>query len=200
VLAFLAALVVSYAINVLAFSIVILDVALLVLYPSVFKRLSGFLSNVVMGLLAATTTLFAGAVVFKAIEITSLSFVGTIVAAGIGLNVLKDVITVNGDLRVGYPTLAIKRGIRTAAVVGALFLLLSVITSPLPFVVGTTSYAYLVLIAFWAAIGGFSALSLLLTPSRANVKKQLKMFISYFQYLVVSSSIAYALAVAIWGF
>ena len=197
---FFAALVVSYAINILAFGIVALDVVLFVLYPRVFKRISGFLSNLVMGYLAVTIALFAGAVVFKSIDIASLSFVGTIAAAAIGLNVLKDVLTVDGDSRAGYPTLAIKRGIRIAAIVGALFLLFSVLTSPFPFVVGAAGDAYLVPIAIWGAIGVFTALSLLRAPNSLTVRKQLATFALYFPYLVGGASAVYALAVAVWGF
>jgi geranylgeranylglycerol-phosphate geranylgeranyltransferase len=200
VLTFFAALVVAYTINALAFGIVVLDVVLFVLYPSVFKQISGFLSNLVMGFLAATIALFAGAVVFKTIGIASLSFVGTIAAAAIGLNVLKDGLTVDGDLRVGYSTVAIKHGMRVAVIVGAVFLLLSVFTSPLPFVAGVEGYAYLVPIALWAAIGCHAAFSLLRTPNRSNVRKQLTTFTSHYLYFVGAASVGYVLAVAVWGF
>jgi len=166
----------------------------------VFKAISGFFSNLVMGFLAATIALFVGAVVFDAINIASLSFVGTIAAAAIGLNVLKDVLTVDGDLRAGYPTLAIKRGMRVAAIAGAIFLLLSVVTAPFPFVVGAAGNAYVVAIAIWGAIGVFSASSLLRTPTRLNVKKQLMRFTSYLPYFVGAASACYVLAVAAWGF
>ena len=152
-LTFFAGLVVSSMISVLAFGIVALNVVLFVLYPRVVKRVSGFLSNLVMGYLGATITLFAGAVVFKTINISSVSFVGMIAAGAVGLNVLKDILTVDGDLKAGYPTLAIKRGIRVAAVVGALFLLLSVATSPFPFLVGAAGVAYLIAIALWGGSG-----------------------------------------------
>jgi geranylgeranylglycerol-phosphate geranylgeranyltransferase len=200
VLTFFAALVVSYAINILAFGIVALDVVLFVLYPRVFKRISGFLSNLVMGYLATTVALFAGAVVFKNINIAPLSFVGVIAGAAIGLNVLKDVLTVDGDLRAGYPTLAIKCGIRIAAIVGAIFLLLSVLTSPFPFVVGAAGDAFLAAIVIWGAIGVFAALSLLRTPNLLTVRKQFAAFASYFPYLVGGASAVYVLAVVVWGF
>ena len=100
-LTFLAGLVVSSVINAVAFGIVAVNVVLFVLYPSVVKRLSGFLSNLVMGVLGATIALFAGAVVFKTINITSLSFVAMIAAGAIGLNVLRDVLTIEGDLKGG---------------------------------------------------------------------------------------------------
>jgi geranylgeranylglycerol-phosphate geranylgeranyltransferase len=199
-LTLLAGLAVSYAINALAFGIVVLDVVLFVLYPRLFKRISGFLSNLVMGYLGATVALFAGAVVFKTVDIASLSFVGMIAAGAISLNVLKDVLTIDGDLKAKYPTLVIKRGIRIAAVVGAIFLLLSVLTSPFPFVVGAAGYAYLLPIAIWGAIGILTALSLLRAPNLLNVRKQLALFTSYFPYAVGAVCVVYALAVAAWGF
>ncbi len=198
-LTFFAGLAVSSVINVLAFGIVALNVVLFVLYPRVVKRLSGFLSNLVMGYLGATIALFAGAVVFKTINIASLSFAGMIAAAAVGLNVLKDVLTVDGDLKARYPTLAIKRGIRTAAIVGALFLLLSVATSPLPYLVGVVGVAYLIAIAVWSGIGLFTALSLFRAPDPANVRKRLTTFNSSFPYIVGAASVVYALLIAAWG-
>jgi geranylgeranylglycerol-phosphate geranylgeranyltransferase len=196
---FFAGLAVSSVINVLAFGIVALNVVLFVLYPRVIKRFSGFLSNLVMGYLGATIALFAGAVVFKTINIASLSFAGMIAAAAVGLNVLKDVLTVDGDLKAGYPTLAIKGGIRTAAIVGALFLLLSVVTSPLPYLVGAVGVAYLIAVAVWGGIGLFTALSLFKAPDPANVRMRLRTFNSSFPYIVGAASVVYALLIATWG-
>jgi geranylgeranylglycerol-phosphate geranylgeranyltransferase len=198
-LTFVAGLAVSSVINVLAFGIVALNVVLFVLYPRVVKRFSGFLSNLVMGYLGATIALFAGAVVFKTINIASLSFVGMIAAAAVGLNVLKDVLTVDGDLKARYLTLAIKGGIRTAAIVGALFLLLSVATSPLPYLVGAVGVAYLIAVAAWGGIGLFTALSLFKAPDPVNVRKRLTTFNSSFPYIVGAASVVYALLIAAWG-
>jgi geranylgeranylglycerol-phosphate geranylgeranyltransferase len=198
-LIFFAGLAVSSVINVLAFGIVALNVVLFVLYPRVIKRFSGFLSNLVMGYLGATIALFAGAVVFKTINIASLSFAAMIAAAAVGLNVLKDVLTVDGDLKAGYPTLAIKGGISTAAIVGALFLLLSVVTSPLPYLVGAVGVAYLIAVAVWGGIGLFTALSLFKAPDPANVRMRLRTFNSSFPYIVGAASVVYALLIATWG-
>ncbi len=198
-LTFLAGLVVSSVINAVAFGIVAVNVVLFVLYPSVVKRLSGFLSNLVMGYLGATIALFAGAVVFKTINITSLSFVAMIAAGAIGLNVLKDVLTVDGDLKARYPTLAIKRGVRVAAIAGALFLLLSVATSPFPYLLGAAGIAYLFAIALWGGIGLFTALSLFRAPDPANVRKRLRTFNSSFPYLVAAVGVVYVLLIAAWG-
>jgi 4-hydroxybenzoate polyprenyltransferase len=131
-LMFLAGLGTSFVINSVAFGIVAVNVVLFIMYPRVIKRFSGFLSNLVMGYLGATIALFAGAVVFQTINVDSLSFVGLIAGGAIGLNVLKDILTLEGDPKLGYFTLAAKRGVRVAVIVGALFLLVSAATSPFP--------------------------------------------------------------------
>lgn len=198
-LAFLAAIGVSFTINVFAFGIVLLNVGLFILYARAIKRLSGFASNLVMGYLGATIALFSGAVVFHTINVTSLSFVGLIAGAAIGLNVLKDVLTLAGDRKVGYPTLAVKRGIRVAAIVGVLFLLLSAITSPLPFFVGAVSVAYLFPIAVWGCFVFVTALTLLRAPNIENLTARLRIFATYFPYVAGIASIAYILPFAVWG-
>ncbi|MFZ0012135.1 MAG: UbiA family prenyltransferase [Halobacteriota archaeon] len=142
-LMFLMGLCISFAINSVAFGIVSVNVVLFVVYPRLVKQFSGFLSNLVMGYLGATIALFPGAVVFQTINAASLPFVGLIAGGAIGLNVLKDVLTLEGDLRIGYPTLAATHGVRIAAAVGALFLVLSAITSPVPFLVGVVGVVYL---------------------------------------------------------
>ncbi|MGZ4911172.1 MAG: UbiA family prenyltransferase, partial [Halobacteriota archaeon] len=174
---FVAGLGVSLTINPLAFGIVALNVVLFILYPRVFKRLSGFMSNLLMGYLGATVVLFAGAVVFQTINVASLSFVGMIAAAVIAFNVLKDILTLRGDVKIGYPTLAARRGIRIAATVGSAFILLTIAMAPLPYLTGTVNAAYLFPIAIAACVVLFVALSLLREPNRKNVQKQLVTFL-----------------------
>jgi 4-hydroxybenzoate polyprenyltransferase len=198
-LTFLVALGASLMINPVAFSIVGLNVMLFILYARVIKRLSGFVSNLVMGYLGATIVLFSGAAVFQTINAASLSFVGLIAGGAIGLNVLKDILTLEGDLKVGYPTIAAKRGIRVAAIVGALFLLFSTITSPLPFFVGVVSVAYLFPITVWGGAVVVVSLTLLKTSDSESVVECLKIFTTYWPYVVGIASVAYILPFAIWG-
>jgi geranylgeranylglycerol-phosphate geranylgeranyltransferase len=188
-LTFIIGLGVSVAINPLALGIAGLNTILFTLYPRFLKRLSGFLSNLVMGFLGASIALFAEAVVFQTISIASLSFVGMIAGGAIGLNVLKDVLTLDGDLKVGYPTIAAKRGINIAVISGALFLLFSVFTSPLPYLVGVVNVVYLLPVVVWAGIVFYSAVSLLRKPNEKNVKKRLKMF--------TTSAIVYPIALVL---
>jgi geranylgeranylglycerol-phosphate geranylgeranyltransferase len=196
---FLLGLGISFTINSIAFAIVAVNVVLFIAYPRVVKRFSGFLSNLVMGYLGATIALFAGAVVFQAINVASLSFVGLIAGGAIGLNVLKDILTLEGDVSIRYPTLAAIRGVRVAAVVGALFLLFSVITSPLPLLVGVVSVAYLFPIVVWGGGVVVTAVPLLRAPNIENVRERLRTFTTYFPYIVGAAGIAYVLPFAILG-
>jgi 4-hydroxybenzoate polyprenyltransferase len=104
-----------------------------------------------------------------------------------------------GDLKVGYPTIAAKRGIRVAAIVGALFLLFSTITSPLPFFVGVVSVAYLFPITVWGGAVVVVSLTLLKTSDSESVVECLKIFTTYWPYVVGIASVAYILPFAIWG-
>lgn len=198
-LTFLVALGASLMINPVAFGIVGLNVMLFILYARVIKRLSGFVSNLVMGYLGATIVLFSGATVFQTINAASLSFVGLIAGGAIGLNVLKDILTLEGDLKVGYPTLTAKRGIRVTAIVGSLFLLLSTITSPLLFFVGVVSVAYLFPITVWGGAAVVVSLTLLMASNTESVIERLKIFTTYWPYVVGLASVSYILPFAIWG-
>jgi geranylgeranylglycerol-phosphate geranylgeranyltransferase len=198
-LTFLVALGTSFMINPVAFCIVVLNIALFILYARVIKQLSGFVSNLVMGYLGATIVLFSGAVAYGTINAASLSFVGLIAGAAVGLNVLKDILTLEGDHKVGYPTVAAQRGIRVAAIVGSLFLLISVITSPLPFFVGVVNVAYLFPIAVWGVAAVVVSVTLLKASNTESVVERLRIFTTYWPYVVGIAGVAYVLPFALLG-
>jgi 4-hydroxybenzoate polyprenyltransferase len=128
-----------------------------------------------------------------------LSFVGLIAGGAIGLNVLKDILTLEGDLKVAYPTLAAKHGIRVAAIVGALFLLFSTITSPLPFFVGVVSVAYLFPITVWGGTAVVVSVTLLKESNTKSVVEHLKIFTTYWPHVVGVAGVSYILPFFIWG-
>ena len=85
---------------------------------------------------------------------------------------LKDAAGLEGDMKIGLPTLAAKRGPRTAVRVGALFYLFAAIALPLPYVVGVVTIAYLIPIALLGLMMVNSAVSLFRKPAVQNVEKQ----------------------------
>jgi 4-hydroxybenzoate polyprenyltransferase len=193
ILVFIIGLGASLMINDVAFGIVALNVVLFILYASVIKRFSGFVSNLIMGYLGTTIVLFSGAVVFQTINAASLSFFGLIAGAAIGINVLKDILTLPGDLKARYPTLAAKRGIRVAKLVGVFFLLISAITSPLPFFVGAVGVPFLIPITIWSGIVVVISVNLLKTSNTEAVMEQLKLFTTNWPYFAGIAGAAYIL-------
>jgi 4-hydroxybenzoate polyprenyltransferase len=101
----------------------------------------------------------------------------------IGGNVLRDILSLEGDKKVGYPTLPQKIGNINAAKVGALFFMLTGLLAPLPYIVerlipdstGFTVY-YLPLILIWSAILIYSSIRLAGSVSTVeNVRKYERM-------------------------
>ena len=177
VVLFLAGLGVAATINLLALGIAAFATVFLILYAAFFKRRAGFVSNIVIGLLAGTViTLFSEATVLRTVSVISLCSIGFSLLIT-GRNVFKDVAGVEGDMKIGVSSLAIKQGTLVLQQRSVYLLcFFAIITSPLPYFVGVVSVAYLVPIALMSCIIFYVALSIFRKPSAENVKRQLKMF------------------------
>ena len=160
----------SITINELCFGIALMNTIFLVIYSKIIKKRAGFLGSFLMGFLIGTSFVYGEAALFGTITITSfsLSFMSM---GSIGGNVLRDVLSLEGDKKAGYATLAVKRGEKFAAKVAAIFFLLNVIGSPIPYFVGVVSYAYLIPIIIWDIVLVFSGFSLLKNQDIRSVKK-----------------------------
>jgi len=169
-LLFLGGLGAALMINILSFGVVLADTALLILYSAFLKRKSGLLSNLVVGLLIGTGFIYAEIALFQRVSLASfsLSFMSM---GSIGGNVLRDILSLEGDLKTGYPTLPSKHGVNPSAKIGASFFFLTILASPIPYLVQVVSYTYLVPIIMWDCLLLHSALSLFKNPNIQNVKK-----------------------------
>jgi 4-hydroxybenzoate polyprenyltransferase len=99
-------------INLLAFVIVLFEILFFVAYPSVLKRASGLWANFLMGLATGLIAVFGEALLLGHISYLSLAFVPMAIAGGKQANAFKDTVTMKGDKRNGYATVAVKRGVR----------------------------------------------------------------------------------------
>ncbi len=161
----------SLIINILCFAIALLDTLLLVAYSAYVKKHAGFFGSFLMGFLIGTSFVYGEAALSGAITITSfsLSFMSM---GNVGGNILRDVLSLEGDLKAGYATLAAKRGPKLATRVGAIFFLLNAIASPIPYLVNAVGYAFLIPIIIWDIILVISGVILLRKPDIEAVKKQ----------------------------
>ena len=161
----------SFALDWLCFAIALLDTGLLVAYSKVIKKSAGFVGSFLMGFLIGTSFVYGESALTGTFTIVSLSL-SFMSMGSIGGNILRDVLSLEGDMKAGYATLAAKRGPNFATKVGAVFFLLNVIGSPVPFLVNAVGWAYLVPIILWDIIVAVSGVVLLRNQDINLVKKQ----------------------------
>jgi geranylgeranylglycerol-phosphate geranylgeranyltransferase len=161
-------LVMAALINWLSFVIIAVDSLLLLVYSYMVKRKSGFLANI---LVYGQATITSPSIV----NLVSLSLY-PIAFGTIGGNVLRDILSVEGDSKVGYPTLPQKIGSINAAKVGALFFLLTGLLAPLPYFIGNFTIYYLPLILLWSVLLIYASIRLVTSSSTVqNVRKYERM-------------------------
>lgn len=168
---FIAALGTASMINFLSFGIIVADTAFLILYSAFLKKKSGLASNLMVGFLIGTAFLYGETALLQRVSVASLSL-SFMSMGSIGGNVLRDILSLDGDLKTGYPTLPAKQGTNPSAKIGALFFLLTIVASPVPYLVEAVDYTYLIPIVIWDCILFYAALSLFKKPDVQNVKKQ----------------------------
>jgi geranylgeranylglycerol-phosphate geranylgeranyltransferase len=176
-LLFTIGLIMAYFINPLSFTIIAIDSILLLLYSYLIKRKSGFAANILVGILTGTAFMYGQAAVHNEITLISLSLY-PIAFGTIGGNVLRDILSLEGDAKVGYPTLPQKIGSINATKTGAIFFLLTGLLAPLPYIIGKlqghigfTIY-YLPLILIWSILLIYSSIRLTISATTIqNVRK-----------------------------
>lgn len=168
---FVGTLVVALTINPLAFGVAVFWVIFSILYSSVFKRVSGIVSNLVIGFLVGSIPLFSEVVVFQRVSLMSLSFFGMFMAVA-GYDDLKDVVAVAADNKAGYPTLAVMRGVRIAALVGAVYFLLAIIALTISYLVGVVTSAYIIVMAALGCIDLYLVWPILKEPDIQHVERR----------------------------
>ena len=167
---FIIGLVAAFSINRLCFVIALMNTLLLIFYSKIIKRRAGFLGSFLMGFLIGTSFVYGEAALYGTVSITSfsLSFMSM---GSIGGNVLRDVLSLEGDQKAGYATLAVECGPKVATKVGAVFFVLNVIASPIPYLVNAVGYAYLIPTIIWDIILIISGINLLKNQDLNVVEK-----------------------------
>ncbi len=163
VILFAIGLVAALSINLSCFGLALMDSVLLVIYSKIIKKSAGFFGSFLMGFLIGTSFVYGESALFGTFTISSLSL-SFMSMGSIGGNILRDVLSLEGDLKAGYATLAARRGTAFATKVGAVFFLLNAAASPIPYLVDAVGYAYLIPIIVWDIILVVSGTTLLRNP------------------------------------
>ncbi len=190
---FAVGLILAILINVLSLLILIVDSVLLLFYSWLIKRKSGFAANILVGLLTGTAFLYGQAVTLGPTAVSPLSL--TLVSLSlypiafgtIGGNILRDVLSFEGDSKVGYPTLPQTVGNRNAVTVAAIFFAATAVLSPLPYLLGFFSIYYALFILVWGIILIYASVRLVTSPATIeNVRKYERLITRSMMLLIVS--------------
>lgn len=171
---FLLGLLQAFLLNWLCFLIVFIDSVLLVVYSAYIKRKSGFLSNILVGGLIGTTFLYGEAAGFGAITYASLTMY-PLVLGSIGGNILRDILSLEGDAKAGYPTLPQRFGVKKSVRAAASFFLGCAVLSPLPYFFHVFSEKYLAFMLIWSFLLCYCSIRLLKSPLSQDIRKNERM-------------------------
>ncbi len=185
-------------INPLSFVILLVDSVVLLLYSALVKRKSGFAANVVVGLLVGTAFIYGEAAVSGTVSLISLSLY-PIAFGTIGGNVLRDILSFEGDSKVGYPTLPQKIGNARSVKVAAVFFITTGVLSSLPYLLGEFTVFYLPLILAWSVLLIYSSVRLITSAATVENVRKYERLITMSMMLLPLSLILEALSPIIGG-
>jgi geranylgeranylglycerol-phosphate geranylgeranyltransferase len=192
-------------INQLSLILLLTDSILLVVYSALIKRKSGFVANVLVGILTGTAFLYGEAVtlgpnVLSPTFLTLASISLYPIACGtIGGNILRDVLSLEGDAKVGYPTLPQKIGNSNAVKTAAVFFVATGVLAPLPYLLNQFTVYYLSLILIWSVLLIYSSIRLVASASTIQNVRKYERLITMSMILLPLSLIVEALSPMIGG-
>jgi geranylgeranylglycerol-phosphate geranylgeranyltransferase len=184
----------AFLINWLSFMILLVDSILLIIYSAFVKRKSGFAANLLVGLLVGTAFIYGEATisVSQTVSLVSLSLY-PICFGTIGGNILRDILSFEGDSKIGYPTLPQNIGNKASIDIAAYFFIATAILAPLPFLLGFFSVYYLALVVLWGIILVYSSLRLITSDSTVQKVRKYERLITMSMMLLILSLIIEAL-------
>ncbi len=191
-------LILALLINWLSFAILAVDSALLLAYSALVKKKSGFVANALVGILTGTAFIYGEATIANTVSLISLSLY-PIAFGTIGGNVLRDILSLEGDSKVGYPTLPQKIGNPKSAKVAAVFFVACGLLAPLPFFIGKFTVYYLPFILTWSVLLIYSSVRLATSSSSVAAVRKHERLITMSMILLPLALILEALSTTIGG-
>ncbi|MFA5833515.1 MAG: geranylgeranylglycerol-phosphate geranylgeranyltransferase [Bacteroidota bacterium] len=126
-----------------AFIIAFVAVPTIVLYSKVFKG-TPLIGNLIVGGLTGLTFIFGGAAVGNMRQAVIPAVFAFLI--NVGREIIKDMEDVEGDAKNGATTFPVLYGMKSAAIIATLFLLLVIASTVVPYMFGIYSVKYLVLV------------------------------------------------------
>src|SRR5699024_558161 len=186
---FAGAVVFALTLPVLSLAIAVVNLFALVAYTELFKGLPG-IGNVVVGYLGGSTFLFGAAAVGTIPESVVVLFALAALST-VAREVVKDVEDVAGDRREGLNTLPIAIGERPALWIAIALLAVALVASPLPYLLDTFGWPYLVVVAIADLVMAAAAVEAFSDPTASQEH------LSYAMFLAGSAFVLGRIAVAL---
>ena len=180
--------IISFFISFLCLIIVSINSVLLILYAKNLKK-TEFIGNISIAYLMAALFVFGGVAVGSINIVIFLALCAFF--SGVGREIVKDIADIEGDKQNLATTLPIKRGTRFATKIAIINIVLAILISPVPYILGYLNIFYMICVIL-ADIGFFScSLSLYKDYSPMNATKvgsqlKLNMLISLIAFIVGS--------------
>ena len=162
---FAAAVALAVLLPLLAIGIAVVNLAALVTYTTVFKGTPG-LGNALVSYLVGSTFLFGGAAVGGVDAVFVLALLAGL--STFAREVIKDVEDVVGDREEGLHTLPVAVGERRALWIATAALVVAVVASPVPYLVGTFGLVYLLIVAVADAVMLYACYESFADPTTAQ--------------------------------
>ena len=189
---FAVGLIFALLISLISFVILLIDTILLIVYSAYIKRKSGLAANILVGLLVGTAFIYGEAAVFQRVSLISLSLY-PICFGTIGGNILRDILSFEGDSKVGYPTLPQRVGNAGSAKIASVFFSVTAILAPLPFLLNFFSIYYATPVLLWSAILLYSSFRLVTLPATVENVRKYERLITMSMILLILSLLLEAL-------
>ena len=160
----------AFLTNVFSFAIAVFAWLVFVAYTTVGKR-TGLPGNFLVSTCVAIPFVYGSVVIVGEVRLNVLVFACMAFLSNTGREVTKGIVDVKGDKMQNVKTLAVRYGERNAAITAAIFYLLAVFLSPVPWFLGLVSFWSIPLVAVtdWGLVA--SAVMLLKDHSRENARK-----------------------------
>lgn len=180
----------AYLASLLCLAVAIMAWIILVAYVTVGKR-TGLPGNFLVSACVAIPFIYGSITVLSQVQLNVLLFASMAFLSNTGREITKGIVDVKGDSAGGVKTLAVRYGERNAATVAALFYVLAVALTPIPWILKMVSFWFVPFVLVTDVGLVASSMLLLKDYSRENARRIKNLVLLWF----ITALLAYVLGV-----
>jgi geranylgeranylglycerol-phosphate geranylgeranyltransferase len=144
---------------------------IIILFYSIRGKRTGLFGNLLVSACIALPFIYGGIAVMDSLSVSSLLFALMALLSNTGREVTKGIVDVEGDKANGIRTVAVSRGVRTAAFTAIVLYLSAICISFLPLALGLVSFWYIPFVALTDIGFIHASIMLIINQDRENSRK-----------------------------